>query len=257
MKTRSSIDVNLGCQTRARRYCRASAKSATTLCLWLGTIVIALTCGTAIAQQAGHPVSPFQRSLNVSACGYGLGYCNEALLTASEAVEVTAIRHRQNVTACGYGLGYCNEALLTHSETVQVAAIRHKQNISACEYGFGPCSPELLTSPEAAAVRSFKARQQVLAGRSVVPAAGENPMTFPTAIIVPRPVVVAPPSSVFMSTLIKALTNSTVAPVAENGSYYGEPNKNGVPKTVSVQGYTRSDGTYVRGYYRSAPGTNP
>jgi hypothetical protein len=45
--------------------------------------------------------------------------------------------------------------------------------------------------------------------------------------------------------------------VAENGSYYGQPNQNGVPKTVLVQGYTKSNGTYVQGYYRSAPGTNP
>ena len=42
-------------------------------------------------------------------------------------------------------------------------------------------------------------------------------------------------------------------PVAENGSYYGEPNQYGVPKTVNVGGYFRKDGTYVRGYYRSAP----
>ena len=41
--------------------------------------------------------------------------------------------------------------------------------------------------------------------------------------------------------------------VAENGSYYGEPNQYGVPKTVPVSGYYRKDGTYVRGHYRSAP----
>ena len=45
----------------------------------------------------------------------------------------------------------------------------------------------------------------------------------------------------------------TTPAVAENGSYYGEPNKSGVPKTISVSGYYRKDGTYVRGHYRSAP----
>jgi hypothetical protein len=45
--------------------------------------------------------------------------------------------------------------------------------------------------------------------------------------------------------------------VAENGSYYGQSNVNGVPKTVAVGGYYRKDGTYVRGHYRSAPGSNP
>lgn len=45
--------------------------------------------------------------------------------------------------------------------------------------------------------------------------------------------------------------------IAENGSYYGQLNQNGVPKTVRVRGYFRRDGTYVQGHYRSAPGTNP
>ena len=41
---------------------------------------------------------------------------------------------------------------------------------------------------------------------------------------------------------------------AENGSCYGDISKNtGRPKTVGVRGYTRKDGTYVRGHYRSTP----
>lgn len=39
---------------------------------------------------------------------------------------------------------------------------------------------------------------------------------------------------------------------AENGSCYGDTSSiNGRPKTVEVQGYYLSNGTYVRGYYRS------
>lgn len=42
------------------------------------------------------------------------------------------------------------------------------------------------------------------------------------------------------------------APCAENGSCYGDLSTyNGLPKTVHVEGYYRSDGTYVRGHYRS------
>ncbi len=44
---------------------------------------------------------------------------------------------------------------------------------------------------------------------------------------------------------------------AENGSHYGQPNASGVPKTVHVDGYYRSDGTYVRSHYRSPPRSNP
>jgi len=51
-----------------------------------------------------------------------------------------------------------------------------------------------------------------------------------------------------------SLPVTTGPPVAENGSYYGEiSDKTGRPKTVEVRGYYRSDGTYVRGHYRSAP----
>src|SRR5690242_12907333 len=39
---------------------------------------------------------------------------------------------------------------------------------------------------------------------------------------------------------------------AENGSCYGDISTiTGLPKTVHVDGYFRSDGKYVRGYYRS------
>jgi len=40
---------------------------------------------------------------------------------------------------------------------------------------------------------------------------------------------------------------------AENGSCYGDiSNINGMPKTNHVNGYFRSDGTYVRGHFRSS-----
>lgn len=45
--------------------------------------------------------------------------------------------------------------------------------------------------------------------------------------------------------------------VAENGSYYGQLNNNGVPKTVYVNGYYRKEGTYVRSHFRSPPYSNP
>jgi hypothetical protein len=56
---------------------------------------------------------------------------------------------------------------------------------------------------------------------------------------------------------VPASTATGTPQCAENGSCYGDPNANGVPKTVHVNGYYRKDGTYVRGHYRSAPGTNP
>ena len=55
----------------------------------------------------------------------------------------------------------------------------------------------------------------------------------------------------------QAVTTPVYGRVAENGSYYGQPNVNEFPKTVAVGGYYRKDGTYVRGHYRSPPGSNP
>lgn len=53
-------------------------------------------------------------------------------------------------------------------------------------------------------------------------------------------------------------SNSKIIPLcAENGSCYGDPNVNGVPKTVHVRGYFRKDGTYVRSHFRSPPNSNP
>lgn len=51
-------------------------------------------------------------------------------------------------------------------------------------------------------------------------------------------------------------TAAPIAPVvsgcAENGSCYGDVSSlTGNPKTIHVDGYYRSDGTYVRGHYRS------
>jgi hypothetical protein len=44
----------------------------------------------------------------------------------------------------------------------------------------------------------------------------------------------------------------TTPPCAENGSCYGDISPaTGLPKTILVHGYYRSNGTYVRGYYRS------
>jgi hypothetical protein len=285
MKTESFFCVNMRPQHKAPQNREATAWP--TALLWLlrfAVMFFALSCSfTAVAQQVNQSASAFQRRLNVTACGYGLGQCDEALLTPGEAAQVSAMRHRQNVSACGYGLGQCNEGLLTPGEVMQVAAIRHRQNVSACGYGLGQCNEGMLTTSESAQVSAIRRRQNVSACEyglgqcnvsllsplelarvrsaktqrvGLLPAYPLSSLSQ-TAILPPAPAVITAPSSAALSTLLRAIIAPAVAPVAENGSYYGEPNQNGVPKTVLVQGYTRSNGTYVQGYYRSAPGTNP
>jgi len=284
MKTESFFGVNMHPRHSALQNREATPWPTALLWLRFGMVLFALSCSlTAVAQQVNQPASAFQRRLNVTACGYGLGQCDETLLTPSEVAQVSAIRHRQNVSTCGYGLGRCDESLLTPREVIQVSTIRHRQNVSACGYGLGQCNEGMLTTSESAQVSAIRRRQNVSACEYGLGQCNESLLSplelahirsvktqrvgflpvYPvttlsqTAILPPAPV--APPasnSSSLIRTLLQALATPAVAPVAENGSYYGQPNQNGVPKTVLVQGYTRSNGTYVQGYYRSAPGTN-
>lgn len=284
MKNQSLSGVNMRPQQQAFQNCGATASPTARLWMRSGLVLFALTCGiTAVAQQVNQSVAAFQRRLNVTACGYGLGQCDQALLTPSEVAQVSAMRHRQNVSACGYGLGQCNEGLLTPGEVIQVTAIRHRQNVSACGYGLGQCNEGMLTTSESAQVSAIRRRQNVSACEYGLGQCNKSLLSplelarvrsaktqrvgplpaYPlsslreTAILPPAPAVITAPSSPALSTLLRTIIAPAVVPVAENGSYYGEPNQNGVPKTVLVHGYTRSNGTYVQGYYRSAPGTNP
>jgi len=244
MKSTSFIGINITRPEGVRGHEEASIKLVTRYQRLLGLVVLGLSCGlVAIAQQSDQTVSGFQRSLNLTACGYGIGQCDERLLSPSEVVQVGVIRHRMNSQACGYGIGQCDERLLSSSEAAQVSVIRHRMNSQACGYGIGKCNQAKLTPPEPAVVRATGDVDECLASSFLSPRMMASSAAVPTA------------PDTQLDELFKALLTSAGAP-AENGSYYGEPNKNGVPKTILVNGYTRSNGTYVRGYYRSAPGTN-
>jgi hypothetical protein len=278
MKTASSIGINIGRQDRAHRNQEASIRSAMRIRHWFCVMLVVLTCGmAAVAQQSNRTATGYQHSLNLTACGYGIGQCDEGLLSPAEAAQVGAIRHRMNVQACGYGIGQCDEGLLSPAEVAQVSVVRHRMNVQACGYGIGQCSEGLLSSVEAAQVSAIRRRMNIQACEYGVGLCRKALLTQSEAAVVrstkagqesfviPYPLTsmgetsVAPPTALDtqLNALLKALFTPASPSVAENGSYFGEPNNNGVPKTVLVNGYTRSNGTYVQGYYRSAPGTNP
>jgi hypothetical protein len=67
------------------------------------------------------------------------------------------------------------------------------------------------------------------------------------------PTFVRPEQSSVNITAAPALLPPIGLGCAENGSCYGDTsNINGTPKTNHVNGYFKSNGTYVRGYYRSS-----
>ena len=279
MKTKSFFGINMRPQYKALQSREAGATQTARLWLWLGMALFALGCGlTAVGQQTDQLASTYRHQQNMSACESGWGQCSEALLTPDEAARLVEIRHRQNVSACESGWGRCSEASLTPDEAARLVTIRHRQNVSACESGWGRCSEALLTPDEAARLVTIRHRQNVSACESGWGRCSEALLTPDEAArlvaIRHRQNVSACESGwgqcneALLTTgeithlaLVRGRQNvpsqGASAPVAENGSYYGEPNQNGVPKTVLVRGYTKSNGTYVQGYYRSAPGTNP
>lgn len=132
-----------------------------------------------------------------------------------------------NFALCRDGAPSCDPRQLSKSERVTVAAFEAGRNFAACATGEGRCDWTRLTDRQLNAV--------ALARVSVAPVPAPPPelATFNMGQTVPAP------------------------DVAENGSYAGQLNANGVPKTVHVNGYYRKDGTYVRGHYRSPPNSNP
>lgn len=105
------------------------------------------------------------------------------------------------------------------------------------------------------AYHDFPAGTTVRTQSPVAALAYVAPVYLPTTVSSSQPAyLAASPTTTYAPPVVAA---PVYGAVAENGSYYGQPNVNGVPKTVAVNGYYRKDGTYVRGYYRSPPGSNP
>ncbi len=201
-------------------------------------------------------VAQAEHDNNLRNCKIG-GYCNKSLLVGDEVSAVAQAEHDNNLRNCKIG-GYCNKSLLVGDEVSAVAQAEHDNNLRNCKIG-GYCNKSLLVGDEVSAVaqaehdnnlRNCKiggyCNKSLLVGdESTAPQSTKTPIAaVPSGYQFPIPTTSGP-------------VQFAVPGVAENGSYYGELNANGVPKTVHVNGYYRKDGTYVRGYYRSPPNTNP
>lgn len=193
---------------------------------WVLLAVLLVLSLPGLAQSEAQRVAVAEHDRNLRACTTGYGYCDHSLLTSSEVAPVRSAEHDRNLRTCTTGYGYCDHSILTSTEVAPVRSAEHDRNLRACTTGYGYCDHSLLaTTPSQAPVETNS---------------GTNSAVSPNT-----------PSPANQS------STSIAPPCAENGSCYGDPNANGVPKTVHVDGYYRKDGTYVRGYYRSAPGTNP
>ncbi len=115
------------------------------------------------------------------------------------------------------------------------------------------------TSPFAARATGLRAeiqeRQKAISALRVIfppPSERANRLRQPST-----PPLLAPPRRVVSEVPTYQVPPSAVVPAPgcqENGSCYGDISPlTGMPRTVEVHGYTRKDGTYVRGHFRGAP----
>jgi hypothetical protein len=162
---------------------------------------------------------------NFSTCLNGYRFsCKHTLLLPRDLERVKETEYQTNVRTClnGNSVG-CLHSDLRAEDFAAVQKAEYKVNLDRCTspYKFG-CKQDLLTPEDRERVTSSPTASTQQTGSPLAPTVG------PLAKAVPG--------------------------CAENGSCYGDISAlTGRPKTVAVSGYFRSNGTYVRGYYRSAP----
>jgi len=153
---------------------------------------------------------------NYDSCKADKVECDKALLTAGQTAAANDATRGLNLENCRTGNSRCDRTRLSADEKDEIARAGDERNLHECQMGFYGCDPSRLTDEQKAGVA------EATLERAQQSKAQPSPST-------------------------------DGAPCVENGSCYGDLNASGVPKTVGVRGYYRKDGTYVRGYYRSAP----
>lgn len=147
---------------------------------------------------------------------------------------------------CKWLLGAC--ALLT-------ANLAHGQTYEATPSDYSTHSPDRIETPENGDARFRSLFRSWVAVESMADTNTGTVPAPPTASSVapsysrPQPPVYSPPVYLVPPPAPASLPRYGCS---ESGSCYGEISPaTGKPKTVYVPGYFRSDGKYVRGYYRS------
>ena len=187
-----------------------------------------------------------QRDL-LSRCLAGTWYCDRSQLSSDEAAQVAELERRRNLVRCLRGASYCNHSQLSFDQRERVAELErqrffdHLDRVAELER---QRFVRLISEADARVAEEQRQRNLLLCQFS-----------WFCDVSLLRPEEAAQLGRLKSNFDAPALSGT--AGVAENGSYYGEPNVNGVPKTVHVDGYYRQDGTHVRGHYRSPPNSNP
>ena len=201
-------------------------------------LLLVLATGSVTAQAAQTSTSNYVNCLSGNSFG-----CNRDGLTDAQSSEVRQAELQRNYVNCLSGISFgCDRNRLTDAQRSEVRQAELQRNYVNCLSGisFG-CNRDGLTDAQRNEVRQAELQRNYvncLSGISF--GCNRNRLTDAQ-----RAVVTATSDSA-----ARALKTRC----AENGSCYGDISAaTGRPKTVYVEGYYRSDGTYVKGHYRSRP----
>jgi len=159
---------------------------------------------------------------NFYACNNGYATCNQTLLSEEQKQKVYTAALSRNFYACNNGYATCNQTLLSEEQRSRVYESTLSRNFNACNNGYVTCNQTLLSEEQ---------RQRLVAKTT-----NNNSSNI---------------GATQRSEPQNPYPNGGGA-CAENGSCYGDISTiTGAPKTNHINGYYRSNGTYVRGHYRS------
>ena len=148
----------------------------------------------------------------------------------------------KNYDSCINGWVTCNMSALDQTQAVRVQEAYLRRNYDSCINGWVTCNKSALDQDQAVRVQEAYLRRNydscingwVTCNHSVLSSSQQENVRRE----VPKR---SDPGSTYLG-----------VPCAENGSCYGDISAlTGRPKTTHVNGYFRTDGTYVRGHYRS------
>jgi hypothetical protein len=211
------------------------------------------------AQSVLEQVQAAERRENLNTClsGQFPTLCKRGLLSAAEKSQVDAAERRENLKTClsGQFPTLCKRELLSPDEKTEADAAERRENLKTCLSGQFPtlCKRELLSAAEKSQGDAAERRENLKTCLS-----GQFPTLCKRELLNADNNAVSSasrsdPQHVSPQEAVKTPVPGVVG-CAENGSCYGDISPvTGRSKTVHVDGYYRKDGTYVRGYYRSAP----
>jgi hypothetical protein len=204
-------------------------------------LALAIAVAATAPEVGGQQGSGDQRQ-NFLACRDGYSYsCDKSRLTSDESRIVEQAIRERNFRYCRDGYtSLCDQRLLTTAQQTAVEQSTRERNFRYCRDGYTSlCDQRLLTTAEKTIV------DQEVRTRNIRYCAEGYDWSCDETILTPQQLQE-------VRSRRAARTEAAIVACAENGSCYGDiSDETGRPKTVYVRGYTRRDGTYVRGHYRS------